>query len=121
MGVVYHANYIVWMEVGRVEFCRAAGHSYREMEQGGVRLAVVEASCRYVYPARYDDEVDVVTSIGKANARMVQFQYEMKLASTGKLLAEGVSRHFFLDQHMKPARLPLQYYSLFGLGQQGDT
>lgn len=64
MGVVYYANYLVWMEVGRVELCRACGFNYREMEeQAGVFLAVAEATCRYASPARYDDEVTVRTWI----------------------------------------------------------
>ena len=62
MGVAYYANYLVWMELGRVEYCRAAGLRYRDMEENDqVLLAVVEASCRYVSPARYDDEVIVIS------------------------------------------------------------
>ena len=60
MGVAYYANYLVWMEVARVEHCRALGFDYRDMErEGGAFLAVTEASCRYRSPARYDDEVVV--------------------------------------------------------------
>jgi acyl-CoA thioester hydrolase len=115
MGFVYHANYIVWMEVGRVEYCRAAGLSYRDMEAGGVRLAVVEATCRYIHPARYDDEIEIFTSVAKANSRMVEFHYAMKHAGSGKLLAEGLSRHIFLNHEMRPARLPEAYHALFGI------
>src|SRR5258705_769238 len=72
MGVVYYANYLVWMEVGRVELCRACGFNYRDMErEDGVLLAVAEANCRYAAPARYDDEVTVKTWIEAANPRMV--------------------------------------------------
>ncbi len=60
MGVAYYANYLVWMEVGRVECCQALGFRYRDMEMNdGVLLAVVEAHCRYLYPARYDDEMEI--------------------------------------------------------------
>ena len=62
MGVAYYANYLVWMEVGRVEYCKALGFRYRDMEiEDGVLLAVVEARCRYLLPARYDEEVIVET------------------------------------------------------------
>ena len=72
MGVVYYANYLVWMEVGRVELCKACGFSYRDMENSdGVLLAVAEAQCRYRAPARFDDEVIVKTWIAEANPRMV--------------------------------------------------
>ena len=60
MGVVYYANYLIWMEVGRVEYCRAAGIRYRDMEDDdGILLVVAEANCRYLAPARYDDEVRI--------------------------------------------------------------
>ncbi|MBI2689538.1 MAG: acyl-CoA thioesterase [Acidobacteria bacterium] len=116
MGVVYHANYIVWMEVGRVEFCRASGLSYREMEQdGALHLAVIEANCRYIAPARYDDEIDIETRIEKATTRGVHFVYLMRNVMTAQKVAEGFSRHLFLDHDLKPIRLPEQFYSQFGL------
>ena len=72
MGVVYYANYLVWMEVARVEFCKALGFRYRDMElEDGVLLAVIEAQCRYLYPARFDEEVIVETRIAEANSRLV--------------------------------------------------
>src|ERR1700691_5173533 len=74
MGVVYSANYRIWMEVGRAEYCRAAGSRYRDMEiDDGILLAVVEAHCRYLRPARYDQEIAVNTRVGKANRRTVEF------------------------------------------------
>src|SRR3954453_23478881 len=80
MGGVYYANYLVWMEVGRVELCRVCGFNYRDMEtQDGVLLAVAEANPRYHAPARYDDEVIVKTNIAKADRRMVTFACEMRV------------------------------------------
>src|SRR5439155_2933329 len=77
MGVVYYANYLIWMEVGRGELCRACGFNYRDMEQeDGVLLAVAESNCRYSSPARLDDEVIVKTWIEEAGGRMVKFAYE---------------------------------------------
>jgi acyl-CoA thioester hydrolase len=116
MGVVYHAHYLVWMEMGRVEYCRARGIRYRDMEeQDGILLAVVEAACRYLYPARYDDEVVVRTWIEKAHRRLVQFRYEILLPVEEKMLAHGHTSHIFLDRELKPSKLPQKYHELFGL------
>src|SRR5271167_4815768 len=85
MGIVYYANYLVWMEIGRVEYCRAVGVRYRDMEvEDGILLTVAEASCRYLAPAYYDDEVVVRTSIAGAHPRLVRFSYEMLAVGDGR-------------------------------------
>jgi acyl-CoA thioester hydrolase len=119
MGVVYHSNYLVWMEVGRVELCRSRGIPYQKMEADGVLLAVAEVGCRYLSPARYDDEVVVHTRIEEAGPRMVRFGYEMRCE--GRLLATGFSKHVFLDRSMRPKRLPSKYFALFGLPEPGPV
>jgi len=117
MGVVYYANYLVWMEVGRSEYCRAIGLRYRDMEQAdGIRLAVVESHCRYVNPARYDDEICVETRVSGANRRMVEFHYEICETGDGRRLATGETRHIFLGPEHKPVKLPAKYNSYFGIG-----
>lgn len=115
MGIVYHANYLVWMEVGRVEYCRAAGLAYRDFERdAGMHMAVVEANCRYRLPARYDDLVSVRTRIRESNPRMVVFGYEMLLDGSDSLLADGFTRHVFLDaRSLKPRKLPENYRHIF--------
>jgi acyl-CoA thioester hydrolase len=116
MGVVYYANYLVWMEVGRVDLCRACGFNYRDMEQDdGVLLAVAEANCRYSSPARFDDEAIVKTWIEKAGDRMVTFAYEMRLAADDRKLATGFTRHIFLTRDLRPTRLPPKYFTMFGI------
>jgi acyl-CoA thioester hydrolase len=116
MGVVYYANYLVWMEVGRVDLCKALGFNYREMEdEDGIFLAVAESHCRYRSPARFDDEVTVKTWIEEAHSRMATFAYEMSLAEDGRVLATGYTRHIFVDGRMERARLPRKYYAMFGL------
>jgi acyl-CoA thioester hydrolase len=116
MGVVYYANYLVWMEVGRVDLCKACGFNYRDMEtEDGVFLAVAESHCRYRSPARFDDEVIVRTSIETANTRMVTFTYEMRLAEGERRLATGYTRHVFVSRAMRPTHLPAKYYPLFGI------
>jgi acyl-CoA thioester hydrolase len=113
MGVVYHANYLVWMEVGRIELCRARGIRYRDMEADGILLAVAEVGCRFLFPARYDDEVVVHTWIRETGTRMVRFGYEMRCDD--RVLATGFSKHVFLDPEMRPKRLPKKYFALFAL------
>jgi acyl-CoA thioester hydrolase len=116
MGVVYYANYLVWMEVGRVELCRALGVRYRDLEgEDGVLLAVAEAFCRYHAPARYDDEVVISTSLTLAHPRMIQFRYEMREAHSGTKLASGHTKHIFLGPDLRPVRLPEKYHQAFGI------
>ncbi len=116
MGIVYHANYLIWMEVGRVEYCRAAGICYRDMERDeGLLLAVVEANCRYASPALYDEEVIVRTWIEQAHPRMVRFRYEMSEALTNRQLATGETKHVFCDRQRRPIKLPQKYRAAFGI------
>jgi acyl-CoA thioester hydrolase len=115
MGVVYYANYLVWMEVGRVEYCKALGFRYKDMElEDGVLLAVIEAQCRYLFPARFDEDVTIETRVAEANSRIVSFGYEMRLID-GRKLATGSTRHIFCNREMKPVRLPPKYRALFGI------
>jgi acyl-CoA thioester hydrolase len=116
MGIVYHSNYLIWMEVGRVELFRAAGLRYRDFEQEtGLQLAVVEANCRYISPARYDDEVIVRAAMREANARLVVIGYEMRNADTGEALAEGFTKHIFLGKDGRPKKLPEAWRETFGI------
>jgi acyl-CoA thioester hydrolase len=119
MGVVYHANYLVWMEVGRVELCRSAGLRYRDMERDdGVLLAVAEVSCRYLYPARYDEEVVVKTSIQQASSRLLQFGYEIVSAESARRIATGSTTHVFCGSDFRPCKLPSKYWAVFGIGRE---
>lgn len=95
MGVVYHANYLVWFEVGRSNLFRELSLPYTELEKQGVGLAVVEANCRYRKPAHYDDELVIVTEIKKMTARGITFVYLIYHDNT--LLAEGKTVHVFLN------------------------
>jgi acyl-CoA thioester hydrolase len=116
MGVVYYANYLVWMEVGRVELCKSLGFNYRDMEnEDGVLLAVAESYCRYRAPARFDDEVIVKTWVENANPRIAVFAYEMRLAESGPVLATGHTRHVFVNRQMQHTRLPRKYHAMFGI------
>lgn len=110
MGVVYYANYYVWMEIGRVELVRALGVDYHDMERTeGLLLSVVESQCRYVAPARYDQEIVIATEIASSNVRIVEFRYEISDAGTRHLLARGATKHMWLNREFRPAKLPEKY------------
>jgi acyl-CoA thioester hydrolase len=116
MGVVYYSNYLIWMEIGRVEWCRLHGCNYREMERDdGLLLAVAECTCRYHAPARYDDEIVVKTWVERAHPRLVTFAYEIRLAFDNSMLASGATRHLILDREFRRTRLPEKYFAMFGL------
>ena len=122
MGVVYYANYLIWMEVGRVELCKALGFNYRDMEdRDGVFLAVAEASCRYRSPARFDDEVAIRVWVEEANSRLVTFHYEMRVEGAEGVVATGETRHVFVDGAMRKARCPARYRAVFGMAETGTV
>src|SRR5437868_3560325 len=98
MGVVYHANYLIWFEIGRTEFCRARGFSYRDMEENdNAFLVVAESYCRYKAPAHYDDELIVRTQITELRRRSLRFGYEILRISDGVIIAEGETGHVVTD------------------------
>jgi acyl-CoA thioester hydrolase len=114
MGVVYHANYFIWFEVGRVEFLRAMGFSYREMEAtDACFIAVVDARCRYKAPAHYDDEITVRTTLKNVRESVIHFGYELLRAADGVLLAEGETMHVVTDAQMKRRAIPEKYMHAF--------
>ena len=106
MGVVYYANYLVWFEVGRTDLLRESGWDYREMEEEGYALPVIEAHCTYREPARYDDVLDVRTTGMLLSPVRVQFTYEIVRASDAAMLATGTTIHATLDRAGRPCRLP---------------
>lgn len=114
MGVVYHANYLVWFEVGRVEFIRHMGLSYKQMEtEENCMIAVVEANARYRSPARYDDELVVETRLTAVRSSVIRFSYKVLRVSDGTLLCEGQTVHVVVDREMKKTRLPQNYAERF--------
>jgi acyl-CoA thioester hydrolase len=112
MGVVYYANYFVWMEIGRTDYCKSIGFSYRDMEKEDANMAVVDASCRYIAPARYDDEIVVTTTLERLSRRIVSFTYAITNAASGKILAEGKTVHITVSKDGKTCSIPQRYYEL---------
>lgn len=110
LGVVYHANHFIWFEVGRVEFLRQLGFSYRDMEKNdNCHIAVVDARCRYKAPARYDDEIIVRTYLKSIRESVIHFGYELLRTGDGILLAEGDTTHIVIDAMMNVTPLPKKY------------
>lgn len=106
MDVVYYANYFVWFERGRIEYLRALGLSYKEMEKQNLILPVMEASCSYKAPAHFDDLVLIKTKIKELGKSSINFTYEVENKETGKLLATGETRHPFINKEKKIVRIP---------------
>jgi acyl-CoA thioester hydrolase len=107
MGIVYHTHYAVWFEIGRTEFCRAAGLPYRSLEDSGIRIPVIGLECKYRRPASYDDEIRVSTTLPELSGRGMAFRYEVR-DSESRLLADGATRHVFADSEGKPRRAPAE-------------
>jgi acyl-CoA thioester hydrolase len=113
MGVVYHANYLVWFEIGRSELLRSIGSSYRELEATGIMLPVIEAHCEYRSPARYDDELQVKTTGEMLSAARVEFHYEITRPADSAVNAVGRTVHASVDAGGKPCRLPDHVREMF--------
>ena len=114
MGVVYHANYLVWFEVGRVELMRALKLEYKRLEQDfGCMIAVVEARARYRSPARYDDEIAVRTTLSAMRGAVMKITYEVVRVEDETLLCEGETTHVVVDREMKKRLLPEPYETAF--------
>ena len=114
MGVVYHSNYIVWFEVGRVEMLRQLGFTYSEMEkQDGIHIAVVDVRCRFKAPAHYDELVTIRTQLMNVRESLLHFGYEAIRDEDGALLAEGETVHIVVDSAFKRIHLPQKYMPAF--------
>ena len=121
MGVVYHANYLVWFEIGRVEFIRQMGLDYRSMEKDeNAMIAVVEATARYKAPARYDDELIVRTTLAGVRGSIVRFRYAVVRATDELLLCEGETVHLVVGRDMKRREMPERYAKQFQSLLHGD-
>ena len=113
MGMVYHANYLIWFEIGRTEFCRARGFSYRDMEENeNAFLVVAESYCRYKAPAYYDDVLRVRTHITELRRRSLRFGYEIVRESDGTVIAEGETGHVVTDANGRVRSMPTAFAEL---------
>jgi acyl-CoA thioester hydrolase len=113
MGIVYYANYLVWFEIGRTDWLRDTGWTYRAMEEDGIQLPVIEAHCEYRQGARYDDEVEIRTRAQKLSPVRIQFDYEAVRRADGAVLATGYTVHATIDRQGRPTRMPDRVKGLF--------
>ncbi|HMT08221.1 MAG TPA: thioesterase family protein [Pyrinomonadaceae bacterium] len=113
MGIVHHANYLVWFETGRSDLCRARGFSYKEMESEADALMVVaETYVRHISPAYYEDVLTVRVRITELRSRTLRFSYEIYRASDETLIAEGETNHVVTDSQKNVKRIPEYYQRL---------
>lgn len=114
MGVVYHSNFFIWMEIGRVELMRSLGFDYKQMEvQDDCHLPVVDARCRYKSPAYYDEELAVRTELRNVRDSLIHFGYHILRRSDGTLLAEAETTHIVVNAKMEKRSLPERYRKAF--------
>ncbi len=119
LGIVYHANFFIWFEVGRVEAIRQMGVAYKHMElEDDCHIVVAEAQCRYLCPARYDDTLQIRTRIASVRSRTIHFLYEVLHQESGKLLATGETRHVVCGRNGRPKSLPEKYRRALGATPQ---
>ena len=114
MGVVYHANYLVWFEIGRVELMRSMGFDYGMLErEEGCLIAVVEATARYKLPARYDDELTIRTRVSRARSSLIKFAYDVVRRADQAVLCTGETTHVVVGRDMKKRAMPERYHAAF--------
>lgn len=112
MGIVHHSNYVVWCEAARVEWLRARGVSYREIEDDGVSLAVSEFAITYRKAVKFDDVVHIKTTVTELRSRRVAFSYEL-LHEDGSVAAKATSVHIPTDASGRAIRLPEHWFHVF--------
>ncbi|WP_239635312.1 thioesterase family protein [Paenibacillus sp. H1-7] len=119
MGVVYHANYLNWFEIGRTELIRSLGMPYQKIEELGLLLPVIEAEMKFKLPAKYDDFITIRTRIEDFTHLRLQFTSEIWREE--ELLVSGGTRHVWLNREWKPARIDRAAPELFALLQKETT
>ena len=114
MGVVYHSNFVIWFEVGRVELLRQLGFQYKEMEtEDNCHIPVVDLRVRYKSPAQYDDEIVVRTELKRVRSSLLHFSYEIFREADRTLLATGETMHIIVDNKLERTALPEKYMQAF--------
>jgi len=111
MGVAHHGEYFTWFEVGRTDLLRGLGMTYRDLEQQGLRLPVIEAQARFYSPAYYDDLLEIRTRVTGLTGVRVSFAYEVHRSGTLRALAVASTAHAAVDPSGRPRRLPAELRS----------
>lgn len=118
MGVVHHASYLAWMEVARTEYLRSRGLPYRELEEMGIRMPVLEVAAKYMAPAKYDEEILLKAELAAATGVRFRFDYEIRRMQDGALLCEGHTEHAATDLSGRPRRVPREVLDRIGGGRE---
>lgn len=105
MGIVYYSNYFNWFEIGRTEFFRSLGMSYRSLEEKNVMLPVIDAQCKYFSSVLYDDLIIIRTRLEFVKGTRLKFLYDIIRKEDNKLLAQGYTEHPFTNLEKKPINL----------------
>ncbi|WP_130807683.1 acyl-CoA thioesterase [Senegalia massiliensis] len=113
MGVIYHANYFNWFEIGRTSFFRNLGYDYKKLENEGVLLPVIDVGCKYIVSAKYDDEIIIETYIEKLKGVKIKYKYNIIRKRDNLLLAEGYTLHAFVNKDLKPINFKKKYNELW--------
>ena len=109
MGVVYHSNFLVYFEIGRTDYFRDLGFTYRELETKDIFMPVTECYCCYLVPAQYDDELEILTKFSTISRLKFKFTYEVLRMKDTKVLAEGYTIHVPVNSAGNPCRIPQEY------------
>lgn len=115
MGVVYHGNYFTWFDIGRTEFFRSLNMVYGQLEENGVLLPVIEGNCKYIKPAKYDDEIIISTKLVKLKGVRLEFEYTLRKKKDNTLIAKGRTTHAFVDKDLKPINFKKKYREIWEL------
>ncbi len=115
MGIVHHANYAVWFEMGRTDFLKNVGVAYSSIEAKGVLLPLYEMNCKFIAPAKYEDEIAVLTSINNLSRVRFSFSYQVLNANTKKLLASGETMHAWTDKDFKPINVEKKIPEIYSI------
>lgn len=113
MGIIYHANYFNWFEVGRTEFFRKLGYNYKKLEEIGILLPVIDVGCKYKISAKYDDDIIIETWINKMKGVKIEYNYNIIRKRDNVLLAEGHTLHAFVDKDLKPVNFKKKHNDIW--------
>lgn len=115
MGVVHHSRYFPWFEVGRTEFFKTSGMSYREVEERGVLLPLLDCYAKFIKGARYQDDIWIEVELKQLGVAKCKFEYNVVRCSDGVLLARGYTTHGFTDKQFRPLNLKKKYPDIYSV------
>lgn len=115
MSVIYHANYFSWFEIGRTDYFRKVGMTYKSLEDQNILLPVIDVGCKYLVAAKYDDELIIRTRLTMLKGVKLQFEYEIIRKEDNQLLAQGYTKHGFVDKGLRPVNFKKKYNEVWDM------